>query len=39
MNDLYFEIMQSYYYDATEYGYFKVDNELILAYYEDTAHN
>ena len=34
MDDLYFEVMDSYYYDGTEYNYAKENNELILGYYE-----
>lgn len=34
MDDLYYGIMDSYYYDLTDYGYSIEDNELILAQYE-----
>lgn len=34
MDDLYYETMDSYYYDLTDYGYSIEDNELILAQYE-----
>ena len=39
MNDLYFDIMEAYYYDGTDFGYYLVDKELTLAYYENIAHN
>lgn len=34
MDDLYFEIIDSYYYDLTDYGYFMDNDNLILAQYE-----
>ena len=32
-DDLYFEVIDSYYYDFTEYNFTYSDDELILCYY------